>query len=109
MARGDVVIQAAGAGYGRKPRPAIIIQADEFLGGSSVTICLITSVFKDLPLIRPQIEPSSENGLKEPSWAMADKIVTIRRDRVGRQIGRLTADEMARLDQAIRIFLGLGM
>jgi mRNA interferase MazF len=38
---------------------------------------------------------------------MADKIMTIRRDQVGRRIGRLSNDEMARLDRAIRIFLGL--
>ncbi len=38
---------------------------------------------------------------------MADKPVTVRRDRIGRQIGRLGAAEIARLNVALAFVLGL--
>ena len=38
---------------------------------------------------------------------MADKPVTIRRDRIGRQIGHLRAADMARLNVALAFVMGL--
>jgi mRNA interferase MazF len=38
---------------------------------------------------------------------MADKPVTIRRERIGRRIGRLTAEETTRLNLALALVMGL--
>jgi mRNA interferase MazF len=38
---------------------------------------------------------------------MADKPVTIRRDRIGRRIGHLDRDEMLRLNTALAFVMGL--
>jgi mRNA interferase MazF len=108
MRRGDVVIAAdSGAGdYAGKPRPYVVVQADAFADLDSITVCLLTSVAAQSPT-RILIEPSAENGLRLRSWVEADKIVTFRRARLSRVIGRLTNEEMAQLNAAILVFLGL--
>ena len=105
--RGDVVIVAAAGDYG-KPRPAVIVQTDAFPAThSSVVVCQMTSQLADAPDFRVTIEPSPETGLRARSQVMADKPVTVRRDRIGRQIGRLGAAEIARLNVALAFVLGL--
>jgi mRNA interferase MazF len=107
VARGDIVTVVAGGDYGSKPRPAVIIQGDEFIDNPSVTVCLLTSTSVNVSAVRPQIDPSVENGLREVSWVMIDKIVTLRVAKVGRHIGRLGAADMLMLDRALAIFLDL--
>jgi mRNA interferase MazF len=104
--RGDVWTVSA-TGYAGKPRPAVILQDDRFDATESLTICLFTTDATDAPLFRIRVEPDDGNGLREPSRLMADKIVTVSRERLGRRIGRLAAADMTRLDRALLVFLGL--
>src|ERR1700694_3269387 len=98
MRRGDVVTVAATGDYG-KPRPAVIVQTDALPAEhSSVVVCQMTTMVADAPDFRITIEPHAHNGLGERSQVMADKPVTIRRERIGQRIGRLTSEEVARLD-----------
>jgi mRNA interferase MazF len=105
MPRGDVIV-AAGAGYAGK-RPCVVLQADEFSATDSVTVCLLSAEAVDAPLLRVPIAPAAANGLRKPSWAMIDKIMTLRRANVAQTIGRLSADEMAQISRAIIVFLKL--
>jgi mRNA interferase MazF len=104
--RGDVWTVSA-TGYAGKPRPAVILQDDRFDATESLTICLFTTDATDAPLFRIRVEPDDGNGLREPSRLMADKIVIVSRERLGRRIGRLAAADMTRLDRAVLVFLGL--
>ena len=107
MRRGDVVTVAVPGDYG-KPRPAVIVQSDGLPDSHpSVVVCQMTSRLVDVADFRVTIEPTSENGLRTPSQVMADKPVTIRRERIGQQIGRLGADDMARLNVALAFVMGL--
>ena len=107
MQRGDLVTVAAAGDYG-KPRPAVIVQTDAFPEShASVVVCQLTSDLVDAPDFRVTIEPRPENGLHLTSQVMADKPVTIRRDRVGRKIGRLGDQDMARLGIALAFVFGL--
>lgn len=107
MKRGDVVTVAAAGDYG-KPRPAIIIQSDAFPPAhSSVVVCQMTKELVDAPDFRITIEPHPDNGLRERSQIMADKPVTVRRERIGQRIGRLTDDEMSRVNVALAFVMGL--
>jgi mRNA interferase MazF len=72
-----------------------------------VTVCSFTTDPTDAPLFRLVIEPAAENGLEAPSRLMVDKITTVPRTRLGRYIGKLAADDTARLNRAIAVFLGL--
>jgi mRNA interferase MazF len=106
IARGDIWT-AAGGGYSGKPRPAVIIQDNAFVDRRSATICLITSIEERFPLFRVEVQPNVENGLEKVSFCMADKIITVRFDQLGKRVGRLSADDMSRLDQALLVYLGL--
>lgn len=107
MRRGDVVIVAAAGDYG-KPRPAVIVQSDVFPDShASVILCQMTSEWVDAPDFRVTIEPHPGNGLRDRSQVMVDKPVTVKRERVGQVIGRLTTEEIVRLDQALALVLGL--
>jgi mRNA interferase MazF len=83
MKRGDVVIVAAAGDYG-KPRPAVVVQTDAFPETHpSIVICQMTSDVVDAPDFRVTIEPNEKNGLRIRSQVMADKPVTVRRERIG--------------------------
>ncbi len=102
-----MVTVAAAGDYG-KPRSAVIVQSDAFPEShASVIICQMSSEVADAPDFRVTVDPSAENGLRVRSQVMADKPVTIRRERIGRQIGRLSAAEMARLNAALAFVMGL--
>jgi mRNA interferase MazF len=107
MRRGDVVAVAAAGDFG-KPRPAVIVQTDAFPEShASVIVCQMTSELTDAPAFRVTIDPSESNGLRVRSQVMADKPVTIRRERVGRQIGRLGVEDMTQLNGALAFVMGL--
>ena len=101
-----VTVGAAGD-YG-KPRPAVVVQTDAFPENhASMVVCQLTSELADAPDFRVAIEPSPENGLRLKSQVMADKPVTVRRERIGQRIGRLGNEDMARLGIALAFVLGL--
>jgi mRNA interferase MazF len=107
MKRGDVVSVAATGGYGR-PRPAVIVQTDAFPENhASVVVCQMTSELVEAPHFRVTIEPNTENGLRARSQVMADKPVTIRRERIGPPIGHLGNKDMGRLNMALAFVMGL--
>ena len=107
MRRGDVVVVAAAGDYG-KPRPAVIVQTDAFADAhASVIICQMTSEIVEAPDFRVTIEPSDANGLRSRSQIMADKPVTVRRTRIGRQVGRLDDGDIGRLNVALAFVMGL--
>ena len=107
MRRGDVVAVAASGDDG-KPRPAVIVQTDALPEShASVVICQMTPEVVEAPDFRVTIEPSRTNGLRVRSQVMADKPVTVRRDRIGQAIGRLSAEDVRRLDIALAFVMGL--
>ena len=87
--RGDVVLIVAPGTLG-KPRPAVIVQADELgEGTTTVIVCPMSSEVGAAQTLRPVVEPSVANGLRVRSQIMTDKVIALRRDRVRRVVGRL--------------------
>lgn len=107
MKRGDVWTVAGGGEYTGKPRPAVIVQDDRFDVTASVTICAFTSDPTDAPLFRLTVEPSAENGLTQALRLMVDKMTTISKSKLGTRIGRISDEDIVRLNRAILVFLGL--
>ena len=106
MGRGDVVIVAAPGDYG-KPRPGVIVQSNAIPEShASIVICPMTSELVRADF-RITIEPGAETGLRTRSQVMADKPVTIRRERIGQRIGQLAPADMARLNVALALVMGL--
>ena len=106
MKRGEIWTAAGGGDYTGKPRPAVILQDDRFDATDSITICAFTTDPTDAPRFRIPVEPNELNGLDIPSRVMLDKITTVRRARLASRVGRLDDDDMARVNQAVLVFLG---
>jgi len=107
LTRGEIWTSASGADYGGKPRPVVVIQHRHFEVLNSVTICGFTRDPTDLPLFRVAIEPSPLNGLQFMSRIMVDKILTVPKAKLGYRIGQLSDPDLARLNQALAMFVGL--
>ena len=107
MKRGEIWTASGGADYAGKPRPVVIVQDDHFDATASITVCAFTSDPIDAPLFRLLIEPDAANGLKVPSRLMVDKITSVPKAKLGTRVGALRTEDMARLNQAILVFLGL--
>ena len=106
MMRGDIVTIATQGDFG-KPRPALVIQANQFNEHSSVTVLPITSMLIVAPLLRISIKSSSENGLKKASQVMLDKITTVKRDKIGSAFGRIDEDALIEIERCLAVFLGI--
>ncbi|MGO4439790.1 type II toxin-antitoxin system PemK/MazF family toxin [Rhizobium sp. RAF56] len=106
MRRGDLVAVAMPGDFG-KPRPALIIQADQFEDTGTVTVLLLSGTLVDAPLIRPTLRPTPENGLRKPSQVMIDKAMSVKRDKLGPSFGRLDDETMLSVTRSLAVFLGL--
>lgn len=107
MRRGEVWTAAGGRAYAGKPRPVVVLQDDRFDSTDSITICPLTTDSTSALLFRVPIEPSADNGLRQPSYAMADKIASIPKTSMRMLVGRLADDDVGRLNRAVLVFLGL--
>jgi mRNA interferase MazF len=105
--RGDVVLMVVPGDLGR-PRPGVIVQADQFNDDlSTIFVCPLTSDLQDNLPLRPKIAVTPQNGLRLLSQIMTDKMVALRRDRIRQVIGALDAETLERLDTALLVVLGL--
>ncbi len=108
VTRGAIVIVAAKGTYTSKPRPAVIVQADVYNPThASLTICPITSDCVDAPLFRVTLPPGERTGLSSVSQVMVDKIVSVPRSAVVREVGRCDALLLEMVDDALRRWLDL--
>ena len=105
MRRGDLVTVAMTGDFG-KPRPALIIQADQFDQTGTVTVLLLSTMLTDAPLIRLTVSPTAGNGLHETSQVMIDKAMSVKRSKIGRAIGRIDDDAMVSVNRSLALFLG---
>ncbi len=107
MKRGEIWTIAVSGSYATKPRPALIIQSDQFDATESVTFFPFTSRNLDAPLARVQIEPDEYNGLRSVSFVMVDKISTKPRTSFGDRVGSISKPDMLRVERYAIVFLGI--
>jgi len=106
--RGAIVVLGARGVYPGKPRPAVIVQSDLFTPThDSITVCLITSTAIDTPMFRVSLPPGERTGLAAASQVMVDKIVTVPRAAIVRQIGSCDPVYLDAIDDALRGWLSL--
>ncbi len=105
--RGSLILAALPGDIG-KVRPALVVQANAYPDTSAVVLLPLTSDIDDPPGPRVDIAPSAVNGLRIPSRVMVDKIGIVRRVKIGVEIGRLSKEEMTKIDRALTLFLGIG-
>lgn len=107
MKRGDIVTVALQGDFG-KPRPAMVIQSDVFNEThATVTVLLISSEIVGAPLFRVTVNPTHESGLEKISQIQVDKIMTIRRERIGAVMGRINEDTLVGINRALAVWVGI--
>ena len=89
--------------YASKARTVVVIQSDKHNTFDSVILCLFTSFKSDDVCTRVRIEPSAENGLQKVSYVMTDKIVTVDKNMLGRNIGKLSEEDMVAVSEQLKV------
>ena len=112
LRRGEVYVCSFDPTVGheiKKTRPALVIQNDVGNRYSPLTIvAAITSTVSPVPYpIEVVVEPSAANGLGVRSSFRLDQIRTVDRQRLIRRLGAIDSSTMARVDEALKISLGL--
>ena len=106
MNRGDFVTIAMQGDFG-KPRPALVIQSDQFGGHATVTVLLVSSALVNAPLLRVTVDPGEKNGLQKTSQVMVDKAMTVKRDKLGTSFGVAGDEVMLEVGRCLAVFLGI--
>ena len=92
----------------QKTRPAVVIQNDISNQHSPITIvAAISSQFSDPPFPREVVIEPEESGLPKRSAVIVNQIRSVDRLRLQKKLGRLSRQSMERVDEAIKISLGL--
>lgn len=94
--------------YG-KPRPAVVIQANQLTesGVDSILVCQMTSDLQPASIRRITVIPTLKNGLRKPSQIMVEKIFAAKREKCGAVMGVLDATSMDELGDAVMFVVGL--
>ncbi len=90
-------------------RPALIIQNDRGNSSPSYPLTIVASMSRterELPL-HVRITPTPENGLTDFTDVKCEQVMTIEKSRLIRKRGSITAEELQRVDHALRISLNL--
>jgi len=90
-------------------RPALIIQNDRGNASLSYPLTIVASMSRterELPL-HVRIAPSEENGLTDFTDVKCEQVMTIEKSRLMRRRGGITADELSRVDVALKLSLSL--
>lgn len=104
MNRGELWTVAGGV-YAAKPRPALIVQDDLYSATESVVVIPLTTTVADVAIAR--IAVPTTTGVAQPSFAMIDKITTVRRSNLGVRVGRVSSTLMVDIERSLMVFLGL--
>jgi mRNA interferase MazF len=102
--RGELWTVSGGI-YATKPRPELIVQDDLFSATASVVVVPLTTTVADAPIGR--IAVPTTTGIAQSSFAMIDKITTMRRSNLGARVGRVSSTLMAEVERSLMVFLGL--
>ena len=108
LKRGDIVTVAWSGDFG-KPRPAVIVQANQLTesGIGSIVVCQITSDLQPVSILRIAVVPTLDNGLLKPSQIMVEKIFAAKREKCGAVIGAMDETSMDALGEALMFVVGL--
>ncbi len=90
-------------------RPALVIQTDAATRNPRYpnTIVLAVSTSGRAVPFHVALNPSTENGLHEASFVKCEQILTISKGRLRERWGRIDGVEMAAVEKAMALVLGL--
>jgi len=111
MPRGDIVLVDLPASSGHEQsgqRPALIVHSDQ---SNSLMMVMLIPMTSNQAAIRFDhtiaVQPSSLNGLSQPSIIMIFQLRALDRNRIRRTIGRLESEIMDLVDSELKNLLGI--
>ena len=110
--RGSVVLLALDPTIGheqRGTRPCIVVSDADVIAGQRFPLIGIVPVTgtPGTGALYPALRPGP-SGLVRESCALVDHVRSVDKRRVRRVFGRIREEEMLAVDEALRLFLGLG-
>ena len=111
MKRGTVVLVSLGSTIGherRGVRPCVVV-TDSVVSEDQRFPMLAVIPLTGTPgegALYPALRPG-ESGLRKPSWALIDQLRTVDKRRINRVFGVVSPQELAAVDDGLRLFLGL--
>ncbi|HYU33041.1 MAG TPA: type II toxin-antitoxin system PemK/MazF family toxin [Thermoanaerobaculia bacterium] len=112
--RGEIWLVDFNPGRGSEQigqRPALVLQNDK--GNQNprypnTVVLAMSTQGKPIPF-HVRVAPSPQNGLREETYVKCEQVLTLAKERLlGREaLGRLTADEMRKVEMAVKLSLAL--
>ena len=111
LERGTVVLVELDPTVGheqRGVRPCIVVGDPDIIAHQRFPLIAVLPVTgtPGQGALYPLIEPGS-SGLTKPSWALVDHVRSVDKRRIRRLYGNVGARALERIDDALRLFLGL--
>ena len=112
MKRGEVWWASLPAPSGSGPgyrRPVVVVQSNPF-NQSRIATVLVATITSNLSLAEApgNVRVSKSNsGLSKPSVVNISQIVTLDRECLSRRVRALPADAMRKIDEGLRLVLGI--
>ena len=92
----------------RKPRPALVIQAEEYRLTETDILALITTTENETEVLRIPIKANESNGLQQDSFICLDKLMAIPVANLGKCYGRVSDEVMREVNARLIKILGIG-
>jgi mRNA interferase MazF len=93
----------------KKTRPALVIQND--IGNRYSQLTIVAAVTSTVSPVAYPVEvvvaPTATNGLQAQSSIRLDQVRTVDRKRLVKRLGKVDSPTLERVDEAIKISLGL--
>lgn len=88
-------------------RPSIVISSDEW--NTHAATCVVVPLTRNLSRLptRTELEPTESNGLAEASYARAEDVRSVSRDRLVRRIGAVDVVVLHAIETTLRRMLEL--
>ncbi len=115
MRRGDIYLvdlEPARGNEANKRRPVVIVSNDganqmaEVIGRGVITVVPVTSTIDRIYEFQVLLS-ALETGLSNDSKAQAEQVRSVSIDRLGPVVGKVRGASLQRLDDALRLHLGL--
>jgi len=92
----------------RKPRPALVIQAEEYRLTETDILALITTTENEASALRIPIKADENNGLQQDSYICLDKLMAIPLANLGKCYGKVSDEIMQEVNTRLIKILGIG-
>jgi mRNA interferase MazF len=107
ISRGEIW-SVAWTSFARKPRPALVIQAEEYRLTETDILALITTTENEASALRIPIKTDENNGLQQDCFICLYKLMAIPLANLGKCYGKISDDVMQEVNARLIKILGIG-